>query len=253
MKRLYLLVLTALIAFPVLSQSKRGYIYMKNGTILNGKFKYSNNLERLKVKTADKVWVFNSSEVDSIVGEKALFKKKYKETNSKLPIFVHTEIGVLAGNSKNSQSAPLSFTSSVNYAINPKFSAGIGVGVEFLKESYLPVFANLEYKFVDSYSTPYFFLKAGYQVAIEESTPINSNVYPVWSSWPMPNNNTNKLDTKGGFLINTGVGYQRMLSSGFGVSFAFGYQFHQLHYTGENDYGIDIDYNRLTIKLGFIF
>jgi len=54
-------------------------------------------------------------------------------------------------------------------------------------------------------------------------------------------------------MINPGAGYQRMFSSGFGMSFAFGYQFHRLHYSGENDYGLDIDYNRLTIKLGFIF
>jgi hypothetical protein len=61
------------------------------------------------------------------------------------------------------------------------------------------------------------------------------------------------MDTKGGFIINPGIGYQRMFSSGFGMSLAFGYQFHRLSYKGENDYQLDIDYNRLTIKLGFIF
>ena len=61
------------------------------------------------------------------------------------------------------------------------------------------------------------------------------------------------MDAKGGLMINPGVGYQWMYSSGFGMSFAFGYQFHRLHFKGENDYGLDIDYNRLTIKLGFIF
>ena len=127
--------------------------------------------------------------------------------------------------------------------------------IEFLKESYLPVFVNLEYKFRDSYSTPYLFLKTGYQIPLEESREIYYNGYQPWSSsfWPGPIYSQEPMDTKGGFLINPGVGYQRMFSSGFGMSFAFGYQFHRLHYSGENDYGLDIDYNRLTIKLGFIF
>jgi hypothetical protein len=240
-----LLVLITLIAFPVLAQTKKGYIFLKDGTVLKGKYKYSDNLEKLQVQSSEGVWVFDTSEIDSI---------RTKMNTSKSTIFIRTEIGVLIGNSENSQPAPLSLTSSVNYSIDKHFSVGAGVGVEFLKESYLPVFVNFEYKFRDSYSTPYLFLKAGYQIPLEESRDIYNDVYPVWSSFrPFPNNQQEPMDTKGGFMINPGVGYQRMFSSGFGMSFAFGYQFHRLHYSGENDYGLDIDYNRLTIKLGFIF
>ncbi len=250
-----LLVLIALIAFPVLAQTKKGYIYLKDGTVLKGKYNYSDNLEKLQVKTAEGVWVFEAGEIDSIrtnINSSQNFEKKKSES----PIFVRTEIGVLIGNSENSQSAPFSLTSSVNYSIASNFSIGAGVGVEFLKETYLPVFINLEYNFKDSYSTPYIFLKIGYQVPLEESREIYNNGYQPWSSSsfrPFPNNQQEPMDTKGGFLINPGVGYQRIFSSGFGMSFAFGYQFHRLHYSGENDYGLDIDYNRLTIKLGFIF
>lgn len=254
MKKLLLLVLVALLTFPVLAQSKKGYVYLKNGIVLKGKYNYSDNLEKLQVKTSEGVWIFDSGEIDSI-RTKLYSSKNFEEQNPESPIFIRTEIGVLIGNSDNSQSAPLSFTSSVNYSIDPKFSIGAGVGVEFLKETYLPVFINLEYKFRDSYSTPYLFLKTGYQIPLEESREIYYNGYQpsVSSFWPGPMQTQEPLDTKGGFLINPGVGYQRMFSSGFGMSFAFGYQFHRLHYSGENDYGLDIDYNRLTIKLGFIF
>ncbi len=253
MKKLCLLVLIALIAFPVLAQSQKGYVYLKNGSILNGKYKYSDNLEKLQVKSAEGVWIFDASEVDSI--RTNLYQNEnLLEHNSKPPIFIRTEIGVLIGNSENSQSAPFSFTSSVNYSIDKNFSLGAGVGVEFLKETYLPVFINLEYKFRNSYSTPYLFLKGGYQVPLEESREVYYDVYPAWSSFrPWPDYSQETMDTKGGFLINPGIGYQRMFSSGIGMSFAFGYQFHRLHYSGDNDYGLDIDYNRLTIKLGIIF
>ncbi len=254
MKKLLLFVLVALIAFPVLAQTKKGYVYLKNGSVLKGKYNYSDNLEKLQVKTSEGVWIFDASEVDSIKTN-LYSSKNFEKQNSESPIFVRTEIGVLIGNSENSQSAPFSLTSSVNYSIDKNFSVGAGVGAEFLKETYLPIFVNLEYKFRDSYSTPYLFLKTGYQIPLEESREIYYNGYQPWSSsfWPGPDYSQEPMDTKGGFLINPGVGYQRMFSSGFGMSFAFGYQFHRLHYAGENDYGLDIDYNRLTIKLGFIF
>ena len=113
----------------------------------------------------------------------------------------------------------------------------------------------MEYKFRDSNSTPYLFLKSGYQIPLEESRDIYDNGLQPWSSsiWPGPDYSQEPMDTKGGFLINPGVGYLRMFSNEFGMSFAFGYQFHRLKYSGENDYELDIDYNRLTIKLGIIF
>jgi hypothetical protein len=255
MKRLCLFLLVALIAFPALAQPEKGYVYLKNGTILKGKYQYSNDFEKLKIESAGNLWIFEADEVDSISGFRAHSQNLFDEENKDVKYFFRTEIGVLAGNSDNSQTAPFCFSTSLNYKINSNLSAGAGIGFEFLKETYLPAFINVEYKFRNSLATPYFFIKGGYQISIEESQMIYYGVYPVWSSsiWPGPDYYNQDLDTKGGFLINPGIGYQRMFSPGFGMSFAFGYQFHRLHYDGENDYRLDIDYNRLTIKLGIIF
>lgn len=254
MKKLCLLLLFALFSVAAFSQFEKGYVYLKNGTILKGKYKYSSDLNKLQVETAGNLWVFDSGEIDSITTLRAHQKNKIEIINSNTPVYYRTEIGVLAGNSENSQSAPMSFTASGNYKVLPTFSAGVGLGVEFLKESYLPVFANFEFKLRDSYATPYLFVKAGYQVPLESSNAVYTNYYTMYSSfWPGPDYQNESLKAKGGLLINPGIGYQRMFSTTFGMSFAFGYQFHRLHYTGENDYGLDIDYNRLTIKLGIIF
>ena len=118
----------------------------------------------------------------------------------------------------------------------------------------MPVFANIEYKFRDSYSTPYLFFKAGYMVSIDESRALYYDVYPVWSSFrPWGDWENDGLEGKGGVLLNPGLGYQRMFSPNMGMTFTFGYQFHRLHFKGEEDYALDIDYNRLTIKIGIIF
>jgi hypothetical protein len=256
MKKLCLFIFISFIAFPVLAQSEKGYVYLKNGTILKGKYEYFNNLEKIKIESAGNLWIFNATEVDSVSRFRANNQSIFEATNKEVKCFFRTEIGVLAGNSDNSQNAPFSFSTSLNYTINSNTSVGAGLGLEFLKETYLPAFINVEYKFRNSFATPYLFVKGGYQIPIEKSQMVYYDVYPYWSSssiWPGPGYYNQDLDAKGGFLVNPGIGYQRMFSSGFGMSFAFGYQFHRLHFDGENDYRLDIDYNRLTIKLGIIF
>jgi hypothetical protein len=258
MKKLCLLLFTAFIAFPVFAQPQKGYVYLKNGTILKGKYQYTDDLSKLKIESAGNLWIFQADEIEKVTSNKAELNKTFEEPELHSPFSLRTEIGVLAGNSGNSQTAPFSFSTILNYSILPKLSIGAGIGLEFLKETYLPAFVNVDYKLRNSYSTPYLFLKTGYEVPIEESNEIYNGVQPIYYYDVMPwpgnwGNNYEPLDTKGGFMINPGIGYQRMFSSGFGMSFAFGYQFHRLSYTGKNDYQLNIDYNRLTIKLGIIF
>lgn len=254
MKKLCLMLFVLAIVMPALSQSGKGYIHLKNGSVIKGKYIYSSDLEKLSIQSGGSLWVFDATEVDSIIGyrwgkEQNLLE--YKEPK----IFFRTELGVLAGSSDNSQNAPFSLTASVNYSIDPKLSVGVGLGLEFLKETYMPVFANVEYKFRNTTSTPYVFLKTGYQVPLEESNAVYYDIVPLWMSyWPWPGTNGNEpLDVNGGFMVNPGIGYQQMFSRGFGMSLAMGYQFHQLKYSAEDDYEMYIDYNRLTVKVGIIF
>jgi hypothetical protein len=256
MKKLCLFTMALLLAYFSFAQSEKGHVYLKNGTILKGKYQYT-DAGKLRVESAGNIWVFDAAEIDSVAGRRASRVAQIGKLPQYSRIFYRTELGVLAGNSQNSQSAPLSFTGTANYLVTPQFSAGAGFGAEFLKESYLPAFINVEYKLRNSWSSPYFFLKAGYQVPLEDSREIYYDVQPYWNSsiWPGPSpaHSYGKLDPKGGVLINPGIGYSHLFSAGFGMSLGFGYQFHRLHYKGEKDYGLDIDYNRLTVKLGFIF
>ena len=257
MKKLCFLFLTAIIVFSVFAQPQKGYVYLKNGTILKGKYQYSEDLSKLQIESAGNLWIFQSDEVERVSNSKTHADETFGEQASVSHFYLHTELGVLAGNSENSQSAPLSFSTTLNYSIIPKLSVGLGIGFEFLKETYMPAFVNIKYKLRNSYSTPYLFLKTGYEVPLNDANPVyNYEIQPIYYDnmiWPYPDYYSNEMDTKGGFVINPGIGYQRMFSSGFGISFAFGYQFHRLSYKGENDYQLDIDYNRLTIKTGFIF
>ena len=255
MKKMYLLLVVTLVTLTGFSQSEKGYVYLKNGSVLKGKYAYLENKQKVKIETSGNIWIFKANEIDSISSKRirTLSDTDKALTNSKF--FYRAELGVLVGNAENSQSAPFSMYASANYLFYSKLSAGLGVGAEFFNETYMPVLANIEYRLKASSSSPYAFLKIGYQVPLEKSNAIYYDVCPIWSSFaPWPGEYGQEgFDTKGGVLINPGLGYQQMFTSGFGMTFAAGYQFHRLNYQGENDYSLDIDYNRLTLKVGIIF
>lgn len=253
MKKLLLLFFAFTTAFAVSAQSEKGYVHLKNGSVLKGKYSYSDDMSQIKIKSDGNLWIFDFVEIDSIVSKRSSKANTYSE-NTDSKFFFHSEIGFLLGNDDNNQVAPFSFTTSVNYSINEKFAAGLGLGVELLDETYMPVFANFQYKFRNSNSTPFVFVRAGYQAPIEDTRKVyNNQYYRSMSSSYYPYYNEQELENKGGFLINPGIGYQRMYSSSFGMTVTFGYQHHRLHYEGEKEYALDVDYNRLTIKLGIIF
>ncbi|MGC9354270.1 MAG: hypothetical protein ACP5D9_10555, partial [Mariniphaga sp.] len=179
MKKLCLFTCAVLLTFSVLAQNEKGFVYLKNGTILKGKYQY-NDAGKLRVESAGNIWVFDVAEIDSVVGKRAAKLAQMENFPQYSRFFYRTELGVLAGNSQNSQSAPMSFTGTVNYLVTPQLSAGVGFGAEFLKESYLPAFVNAEYKLRNSWSSPYFFVKAGYQIPLEDSREIYYDVQPYW-------------------------------------------------------------------------
>lgn len=168
-------------------------------------------------------------------------------------IISFTQGGVLLGNSDNANSAPFIINTSLNYAFTRNLSAGVGVGVEFLRETHLPVTGNVLYQFKNKKLTPFIMLQAGYQVALEDKIT-NDRIYYLpydnyWGSYYPPY----ELDSKGGFMAHPSAGVIFYTKHGFGLSLAAGYRYQKLHYEGENDYKLDVEYNRLSIQLGIIF
>ncbi len=254
MKKIGLFLLTAVLFFHTFAQNQKGYVYLKNGTILKGEFQYSNDLNKLRVESAGNIWVFEASEIDSISSGTSANVSEIRERFISHQPFYRAGLGLLIGNSNNSQPAPLSFAGTMNYPLTANVSAGAGIGVEYFKETYLPAFINLEYRFRNNtVSTPFLFLTGGYDIPLESPRGIYYDAYPMSSIWPGPNYYNEDLKAKGGGMINPGVGYMYLFSPGFGMSVAFGYRFHRLRYKGENNYELQIDYNRLSLTFGIIF
>ncbi|MDP3915650.1 MAG: hypothetical protein Q8R96_18140 [Bacteroidota bacterium] len=250
MKKILILLLSVLFIVPVFAQKgKKDIVYLKSGGIIKGQL-ITHDAEIVKINSSGNEWVFNIAEVDSV----SKYSKVRQESGITQDYFFDTSMGVLLGNSGNNQSAPFSFMSSVNFRINGNFYAGAGLGAEFFEESYMPVFAQFQYKFRDTKFTPFVNLQAGYQVPLEDGNRSQLITYNYSSSsyWPYPQNNS-KLNAEGGYLINPSIGFQRFTSDNFGWFFSFGYRYHQLNYSGENGYKLETNFSRLSLKIGFIF
>jgi hypothetical protein len=170
----------------------------------------------------------------------------------------HTEGGVLCGNSDNENSAPFIFHSALNYAFHKNLSAGAGIGFEFLKETYLPVTANVLYQFGDKkIITPFVRLLAGYQVPLENNTSIyNYDYKPIslfYDIYYPPTYEKIAPKSRGGLVINPSVGVIVYTRIGLGISLSAGYRYQRLNYSGDKNYALHIEYNRLSLTLGIIF
>lgn len=252
---------------PVLSQQsgyrpprmEKGYVYLKNGTILQGKYMYSPELDKIRVITKEESRVYDVKDIDKASPQKpqTLEGEPYVYKPRKFSFIV--EGGILFGNPDNDRKSPFILGTSVNYALMDGLSAGLGTGLEFYNGTYLPVTANIHYRFGTNRVSPFVTVQAGYLIALESNYYIPNYYYSPYSSYYpgyiyYPHSGGEKLDAQGGLMINPAVGAIIETDYGFGVSLSIGYRYHKLKYEGDaNDYNLSINYNRLSLKLGIIF
>ena len=253
--RIYLLLLAVLASLTLSAQrGKKDVVYLKNGSIIKGTIVLQDPGKRIKLKTKDNnLWVFRYDEIDSIARPSPVvipFRKGY---------FNLTELGVLAGNSSNATKAPFTLTNVNSWYFAKGFSTGLGVGVELSNETYLPVVADFRYYFQNRRPLPFISLQAGYSFALGGS--YSQTIYAIddirvspaiWPG-PVPTYTNDPVSARGGFLINPAIGIQTPINENFAMTFSAGYRWMRHSYGRTEDYRIDIDYRRLTLKIGLQF
>ena len=172
---------------------------------------------------------------------------------SKGKIFNHTEVGKLLGPKVNADVSPTIVNTSINYAFSDRFSLGLTTGVEFYNESYIPLALNMLIPLNNNNNKTRPFLQlmggtllgAGKDINIQEIQSyydISINNYP----------NNNKINSKGGMLLNPSIGILTEVNDNLDVTFSLGYRHQQLNFKNDNNYEIEANMNRLSLKAGFI-
>lgn len=183
---------------------EKGYIYMKDGSVIKGKYLYSSDMDKIRIISGKESRILDASDVEKIADKKASLQSNRKRAVGSIysdsrKVVQSAEAGILAGNPDNKQSTPFIFHSSLNYLFQKNISVGAGIGVEFFKETCLPVTANLMYRFNSKGLVPFVTLQAGYLIPIENKTTSYQNMFPrdyLSSYWVMPNYQ-GELDSKG--------------------------------------------------------
>ena len=249
------LIIALLLCIPLFAQKgKRDVVYLKNGSVLRGTIVLQDPGKMIKLKTSDNsLWVFRYDQIDSItkpVRVRVVPKEGYYNL---------TEIGLLAGNYSNATRAPFSLINISSWYFPCGFSAGVGVGVEFSHESYMPVVGDIRYIFTNKRTMPFVSVQSGFSIPMGGSYSqtiyaINDRrVSPLIWSGPIPAPANNPISARGGFLINPAIGIQTPLNENLAFTFSLGYRYMRYSYHDKENYRLDIDFNRLSIKAGIIF
>lgn len=252
MKKLTLLLLfaTLLVAPSVGQRVSKEVVYLKNGSVVKGHVVPYDD-ENMLVQSGRNTWVFKRTDIDTVASKSVRILTLDKLER---PWFLKCSAGVLVGSSDNQKDSPFSFDGSFNMKMLPKFYLGAGAGVDFLEESYMPVFANFEYHFRESRFTPFFSFKGGYLFALDGDVHQNNWIYydymPYSNYYPY---SSQAMENKGGMLLNPSFGFVSYLNPNLGLSLEFGYRYSQVTFKGDHQYELETNYNRLSIRLGILF
>jgi hypothetical protein len=247
MKLPFYFFLFLLSSLALTSHAQKRYVHLNDGTILKGQLLYSENADILRIKSRGNIFAYHRNDIDTI-----LTQSNREAAPLEFKNYFRTGITRLVGHSANEDKSPTAFQLSFNHHLLKGISAGIGGGMEYYKEAtFIPAFANLEYRFRDTHFSPYVFTKAGYLFAADEKVPGGPVHYDMLSSFAPYQ--SEGLSPEGGFLINPGVGFTMMLGHNFGLGFGIGYRYHSISFKGDNDYQLEYQYNRLTFDLGILF
>jgi sRNA-binding regulator protein Hfq len=248
MKNLILLLLLLLLVGGAFGQKEKNEtVFLKNGSVIKGRLVQVDD-QNVVIRSHRNVWVLNRSEIDTVAVKVPVLTDAFVAPRW----FAECSAGVLLGSADNKKQSPFSIDFSANLQMLPGLYAGLGTGVDFLEESFLPVFVNLEYHFRPAYVTPFIGMKGGYLFPLEDDVYDDGTymLYDYYNSLPWY---PQSLDNKGGIMLNPSVGFISRINGHLGLSLAFGYRFSQVKYKGEEHYEIETNYNRLSIRLGILF
>jgi hypothetical protein len=157
--------------------------------------------------------------------------------------FLLCDLGLLVGTVENEMKTPLSFNAIFDLPIYKSIYFGLGSGLEFYQNTYVPLLAEFRIKPLETGIALVF--QAGYAM-------------PVTSTSKMP---IGEFKFKPGFLVNPGISYTfpTAHNAAFTISMAYRYQKmkserinvpNQYYY---QDYEIINEMNRFNIRIGYTF
>lgn len=214
---------------------KKELVYLKNGSIIEGKIIDSTE-NKIKIRTkCNCTWVYDFDDIEKITSH-----KNYIYDNSGFANF--STLNFMFG--RNDYSVLLSpgiTTINGSYFLE-KYYAGFGVGIENFDYGSIPVFADFRYFFSNRKISYYLDAQAGYAFPVK---------FDTWDG-----------KRYGGINLSGEIGIRNSISENFAINYAIGFRYQQhksdktnYYWSSYVDYNSKIIrvYNRIFFKIGFVF
>ena len=233
-------ILLIFICLQLSAQRKNDALYLRNGSIIFGRLMEVAN-DQYKIRTSDgSLLIFSPAEVERFESDIPL------PANRKSNGFGFVlEAGLLAGSQSSNFEAPFSFNTLANFTFNTKDIVGIGSGVEFIDQPFVPFFVEYKRLVSDRKTSPFLFIRGGNLFHITGDKESTGVYYPSY-----------EREYKGGFsfAIGTGISWAREDHENY-LSFAYRNAHTSYTETGYNSQFTTYKntMNRLEIKFGFKF
>jgi len=251
----YLLISVLFISkFSYAQEKMQDVIYLNNGSILHGEIvEIKANVSITLKSNCGDTWVISQTDIERIAKEPVLKSIILKDSIEKISYkrkgyYSNINIGFMFGGNMDTPFPPLSLMFVNGYQFDWGLALGAGLGLDLLNEAYMPAVLDLRYTFLNSKVSHFIYLQGGYAISLEDPDPYDYDYYYYYDS---------DLKSKGGFLVNPGIGFKLNLNNKNAFSFGIGYKHMQVQHTYREFNGQKIDrtikYNRITLSFGYHF
>ena len=238
-KRIFLSLLTVILAITVLHAQRTDRVILKNGTTIIGDVEKIIPEESITINDrAGNSWVFSIADVAEI--DKAEITRINGGFDVSLGWVNMSTIGVLAGSQKSEYIAPFSMQTSFGYFSQKGIYTGVLTGLEFLNVNHIPLMLDFQYALGRGDVVPVFIARGGYALP---------------SKWEDEYNNS-EFTYQGGIAGAIGAGLKIGSRDNFAWDVSLLYRHMQINYTESNqwqsyDNSYKDIYNRIELRVGF--
>lgn len=243
MKRhLLTLIMLIFIIFPIAAQKSKDTLYLKNGSKIFGTLLEVTD-EQYKIQTYDgSIFIFSKPEVERFANEVPFYDGRKKSGWG-----FAFEAGILAGAQNSNYDAPFSFNYIGSFTSKTRETFGLGSGVEYLGQPFMPLFLEIKHLLSEKKTAPFIFVRGGQLFHLSGDS---ENTDPTYPQYNVPKS------FKGGFsfTIGTGISWSKDDSESY-LSFAYRNMhtsYEELNWNKQTNIYRN-SYNRLEVKYGFKF
>jgi hypothetical protein len=217
-------------------ESKTDVVYLKNGSMIRGEIMEIKEDTLIRIRYADsRELIIDFSEIERVSSDQKRSRQNYNSSG----YMNRSGLELLSGTGNST----FRFATIHGKHFNSHLSAGLGIGITPYNDplNLIPFFANFNYRLLKANTSPFIFLKAGYNFSVYNED--DENV---------------QLDQHtGGLLLNPGAGIEFNVSPGFGWYVQAGYNIDQSSYEFESWWSqqvrTDLSYRRISIGMGLTF